>query len=164
MAKEVLYRVCYNTSRPDKEAEYKDRAADITINNAILHDYSRRKVMYASYPGITAQKGHTVKGAYVTGLTHADISQLDSYESEGSLYHRVKVKVVLEGGNEVETETYVFGNPLELTNEEWSFEEFCENGLGWWSIDADVYCNKGADTFLGSDMEEAVEEALPKAV
>lgn len=92
-----------------------------------------------------------MRGAYVTGLTDDDISQLDRFEGVGELYNRKKVRVKLlrkdvgvrddiadsgleslENG-EVETETYVWAESgMELDDQEWDFEHFRREKMRGW--------------------------------
>jgi hypothetical protein len=141
MVPEILYRVCYGTHDLSIDKHKAKLAASLSIKPAILHDYCRHRVERADYPGIVAEKGHTVRGTYVTGLTEHDIVNLDMFE--GSEYRKRKVKVVLlkpgshndlvETGGEVQTETYVFtGGYHRLEKEEWDFEEFRKEKLHRW--------------------------------
>jgi len=148
MAREVLYRVCYGTS---KAAEYPltaAHAANLKITDAILHDYSRRRVRFADYPGMIPQNGHTVRGTYVTGLRDADIGQLDLFE--GYQYRRDKVRVVLlkkkgkgdemEEAGEREAETYVWIDGEDgLEEREWDFLEFRREKMHKWADHSHEY-------------------------
>jgi hypothetical protein len=141
MAPEILYRVCYGTHDFSNDTFKADLAASLSIKPAILHEYCRHRVEQADYPGIIPEKGHTVRGTYVTGLTEHDVMHLDAFE--GSEYRRRKVKVVLlkpdgqndlvESGGEVQTETYVLTAGFHrLEKEEWDYEVFRKEKLYRW--------------------------------
>ncbi|KAH8805973.1 AIG2-like family-domain-containing protein [Xylogone sp. PMI_703] len=135
MAPEVLYRVIYGSSRVPPE--FASRAADLKIAPALLRDYCRHRVIDCDYPGIIPEKGHTVRGTYVTGLTDVDIWRLDLFE--GSEYDRRTVKVALlegegEAGNEVEADTYVYtAGDDQLEKVEWDYEVFRKEKMHRWA-------------------------------
>lgn len=137
MAKEVLYRVIYGTSNLATRPEFAPLAANVSIRDALLHNYCRHHVAHADYPGMIAEAGKSVRGTYVTGLTDGDIWRLDCFE--GSEYERKVVKCVLlgEGGEEigeVEAETYVYvAGEDRLEKGEWSFEFFRKEKLKNWA-------------------------------
>ncbi len=138
MVPEVFYSVCYNS---------KDVPAEIaklhSFHPAILHEYCRRRVENADYPGITEDPGHQVFGTFTTGLTEANLGKLDFFE--GSQYERRKVNVRLltkvgdaKGVGNVEGEersagVYVFLNRNELEDREWDLEEFRRDKLQQWT-------------------------------
>ncbi|KAH8590997.1 AIG2-like family-domain-containing protein [Bisporella sp. PMI_857] len=144
MAKEILFRVLYGTTRPEN-TEYLAVAQDIHISSAVLRDYCRHRVEGADYPGIIAQKGASVLGTYVTGLRDADIYRLDMFE--GRQYKRTEVKVVLEHDkSEAEAETYVFLYEDDLVKEEWSYEDFRKTKLQYWAdVESEEYAEADAD-------------------
>ncbi|KAH8649691.1 hypothetical protein BGZ60DRAFT_422126 [Tricladium varicosporioides] len=136
----VLYRVCFGDQNAEKNPLHQFRISMLNIQPAILHEYSRRRVKDCPYPAIIHQKGHTVQGTYVTGLTDGDIGRLDLFEGEGYLYKREKVNVelVVEGGNKREDEevvmadceTYIWMKGLDrLEEKEWDFEDFRKKNL-----------------------------------
>lgn len=141
MAREILYRVCYGSSNVSHDPFKAKFAASLSIKNAILHDYCRHKVDRADYPGIIPEKGRTVRGTYVTGLTEHDIQLLDWFE--GSEYTRQQVAVsLLEAdaennlveGSEVQTETYVFtAGRDQLETAEWDYEVFRREKIHRWA-------------------------------
>jgi hypothetical protein len=119
----------------------------LTIQDAILHDYCRHRVRYCDYPGILPEKGRTVRGTYVTGLTDGDIHRLDSFE--GGEYERVKVKVELvreeAGKNQAEAETYVYcAGEQYLEKKEWDYEEFRREKMHRWTDESDEYQRKSS--------------------
>jgi len=163
MAPAVLNRVLYGESYPAS-----DKKGLLTIKPAILHDFVRRRVRFADYPGIIPEKGQSVLGTYVTGLTARNISRLDIFE--GSQYTRNKVNIKLltkvgdaqgngnEEGEEVETETYEFTDSArDLENGEWDFERFKTEKMHRWADTSDEYAevddafNEGLDGDESSD-------------
>lgn len=155
MAPEVLYRVIYGFTKLSNDPVKSKLAASLTIKPAILHDYCRHQVEYADYPGIVPDKGHTVRGTYVTGLTDGDIWRLDCFE--GSEYVRQHVTVaVLEPDSqnnlvetrEVKAETYVFTAGIDrLKLEEWDYETFRKEKMHRWYDQSEEY--DGRVSFLG---------------
>lgn len=149
MARQVLYRVIYGTSNIRTSPILVARAAQLTIQPAILRDYCRHRVRNADYPGVIPQEGESVRGTYVTGLTDADIQRLDYFE--GSEYRRNKVRAVTlaEGethagpdAKEVDTETYVYtAGDGRLEKGEWDFEDFVKNRMpgNWADDDSEEY-------------------------
>jgi hypothetical protein len=143
MAREVLYRVCYGSSNLTDYPLAASLAASLVIKPAILHDFCRHRVKMADYPGIIAEKCHTVRGTYVTGLTENDIACLDRFE--GSEYNRCKVKVEIltadgQRGEELETETYVFiAGTHCLEEKEWDYEVFRREKMHRWADHSDEY-------------------------
>lgn len=140
MAQEVLYNVIFGTSTVSRY-----NVQTVTQKPAILHNHKRSRVKYADYPGVIPQKGHAVRGTYVTGLTDGDIYRLDMFE--GSQYELKAVRVRLlesegdeatgEGnveGEEVETQTYIWTDSLErLEDKEWDYAAFRSEKLALWS-------------------------------
>ncbi|KAF8536412.1 AIG2-like family-domain-containing protein [Trichophaea hybrida] len=134
MSPQVLSRVIYGTINPEPW-QYKD----LRIRPATLHDYCRHQVRHADYPGITKERGKSVKGTYVTGLNMGDMTRLDAFE--GSEYDRVVVKVKVlndDGteGEEVEGSVYVYGDESHLVKAEWNFEEFVKEKMHRWVGDS----------------------------
>jgi hypothetical protein len=150
MAPEVLHRVCYGLSNIRLDPVKAKLAASLSINHAILHEYCRHQVAMADYPGIVPEKGHTVRGTYVTGLTDGDIYRLDTFE--GSEYRRSKVTVALlipDSQNnlvekdEVQTETYVFTAGTDrLKKEEWDYDVFRKEKMHRWYDRSEEYAGK----------------------
>lgn len=134
MAPEVFFSVCYGQSNPPKVIQ------DLhTFTPAILHDHCRHRVKFADYPAVVPEKGHSVRGIRVTGLTDANVDKLDFFE--GSEYQRRKTEVKLlkkEGDKEVEDGTepawvYIFIQPDLLEKVEWDFEEFRRDKMNSWT-------------------------------
>lgn len=154
MAPQVLHRVCHGSSDP-KNPIYKTH--QFKTYPAILHNHRRHRVKGMDYPAIVPHEGATVRGAYVTGLTDADVWRIDIFE--GSQYRRDKVKARIltqvgddEGkgnveGQEVEAETYIFiSDPEELDDREWDFAEFQREKMRFWvgSEGAGEYAGKAS--------------------
>ncbi|KAI0472047.1 AIG2-like family-domain-containing protein [Xylariaceae sp. FL0804] len=139
MAPEVFFTVCYRSSLVGVSV----LKSLHQFQPAILHGYCRRRVMYADYPGIIADREHEVRGMYVTGLTDANLYHLDQFE--GGEYKRVKERVKLltqvgddKGhgnveGQEVECDVYVFQDRSGLEDREWDFEEFRTQKMKKWT-------------------------------
>ncbi|KAE8446040.1 hypothetical protein EG329_012548 [Mollisiaceae sp. DMI_Dod_QoI] len=146
MAREILYRVCYGTSKVDDFPALKELASELSIQPALLHNYCRHKVADADYPAVIPQLGHTVRGTYVTGLTDTDVTHLDRFE--GSEYTRKKVKVMIledgqEKGESVEAQTYVWSAPVaRLEREEWDYDEFRREKMHRWTDASEEYEGK----------------------
>jgi hypothetical protein len=144
MAREILYRVCYGPNQVGKDPVLTMLAENLSIRPAILHNYCRHRVRDCDYPGIIPEKGQSVRGTYVTGLTDGDMYRLDTFE--GSEYSKQKVKVeVLEddshsSGQEMEANTYVFtaGDDL-LEKIEWNYDEFRAEKLHRWTGESYEY-------------------------
>lgn len=81
-----------------------------------------------------------MRGTYVSGLTDGDIFRLDAFE--GDEYERIKVKVRLveDGGKEVEALTYLYtAGEAWLEKKEWSYEEFRQDKLHRWADSSNEY-------------------------
>lgn len=138
MAREVMFSVCYADQSPPKVIQ------DLhTFTPAVLHDYCRHRVQFADYPAIVKEKGKSVRGIYVTGLTEANMVKLDFFE--GSEYVRVQAKVKLlekdADGKEREAEgegqdviVYEFISPENLEHGEWDFEHFRKERMNMWTV------------------------------
>jgi hypothetical protein len=131
MAPEVLYRVIYGTTTPEKWQK-----ANLKIVPAILHGYCRHQVQNADYPGIIAEDGKSVKGTYVTGLNGQDVRRLDLFE--GTEYERIIVTANLiksdgTDGKEVQAQSYIYKNEAGLVKQEWNFDEFVKDKMHRWT-------------------------------
>ncbi|KAK3359330.1 AIG2-like family-domain-containing protein [Lasiosphaeria hispida] len=138
MIPDVFYSVCYGGKDVPEAIKNLHK-----FQPAILHGYCRRRVRYADYPGMIADKDHSVFGAFVTGLTRANIERLDFFE--GGQYERRNVTVNLldkvgdlkgEGnveGEEKKAMTYVFLAHGDLEESEWDLEEFRSEKLRHWT-------------------------------
>lgn len=151
MVPQILYRVCYGTENPLPEV-----VSHLRFSPALLRNYSRRKVLRADFPGIIAQRNHTVLGTLVRGLTDADVKWLDNFETD--MYKRVRLEVEEldsevfdeygninkeemekvkakkeEERNMVKAETYVWDlGESDLESEEWLFADFRREKMKNW--------------------------------
>ncbi|KPI41957.1 Protein AIG2 [Cyphellophora attinorum] len=161
MAPPVLYRVIYGTSSPKPE-EY-PAMKFLSVRSGLLRGHRRHRVVGADYPAVTPEKGGSVRGTLVGGLTEGDVWRLDVFE--GSQYERREVGVdVLEGvglgeAKEPETvkaQTYIWASPLEeLESQEWDFENFKRRKMSRW---AGLESDDGGWGGSSEDNEEVVEE------
>lgn len=149
MVPEVFYTVCYNSKTvPDVIA------SQHKFTPTILHGYSRRRVKWADYPGITADAEHSVFGMFAEGLTKANLAKLDYFE--GAEYERRTVKVKLlekvgdvkgEGnveGEEREAQVYVFIPTQHLEEKEWDLEEFKRDKLKLWTRGDHIFAGESS--------------------
>ncbi|KAG9245929.1 hypothetical protein BJ878DRAFT_418098 [Calycina marina] len=144
MAREVLYRVIYGKSNITEYHPAFARSKLLTIQDAILHNYCRHHVRHAEYPGMIPEKGHSVRGTYVTGLTDYDFFRLDWFEGSEYTMRKVRPKL-LENGvetQEVEAETYMFKYPHKLEKGVWDYEDFRKNKIHHWADDSSAYDGK----------------------
>ncbi|KAF1991160.1 hypothetical protein K402DRAFT_389357 [Aulographum hederae CBS 113979] len=149
MAPAVLNRVCHGSAQTS--------TPNLSVRPAILHNFRRHKVRNVDYPAIirsppSTDPDATVRGTLVTPLTSADIFRLDIFE--GDQYERQLVKVRplvevgdesgegnVEGEEEVEAETYVWiagERHLEM-GEEWDYGEFVREKIGRWVGTSEEY-------------------------
>jgi len=144
MVQGVLYRVLYGESDLSNHPAASARAKLLTIQDAILHDYCRRKVRSADYPGMIQQEGKTVRGTFVTGLTDRDIDRLDTFEGSQYQRHHVCPKLLENGSetNDVVAETYIFTDEGWLEPEEWDYDDFRKNKMRYWMDDSEEYDGK----------------------
>ncbi|KAJ4419677.1 hypothetical protein N0V85_000924 [Neurospora sp. IMI 360204] len=129
-------------------------ASQHKFSPAILHGYSRRRVKFADYPGITEDAEHSVFGMFAEGLTNANLQKLDYFE--GAEYERRTVKVKLlervgdvkgEGnveGEEREAQVYVFIQKQLLEEKEWDLEEFKRDKLKLWTRGDHVFAGESS--------------------
>ena len=137
MVPKVLYRVCYQDEKADQDPVKKHLTSNLSIRPAILREFCRHRVRGVDNPGIIPQKGHSVQGTLVTGLSDADIAHLDYFE--GDEYTRKAVEVELpDGKHGAETYVYTFGDE-HLEKREWDFAEFCREKLHRWVDNSDEY-------------------------
>ena len=138
MAPQVLYRVCYGSTRPTVLQK-----SLLTFRPAMLASYCRRKVRDCDYPAIIPSSGAQVRGTYVQGLTDADIWRLDTFEGEQYTREKVHIKLLKEGGEApvelnaddpgLETETYIWADGVDdLEEDEWDFAEFRLEKMSRW--------------------------------
>jgi Gamma-glutamyl cyclotransferase, AIG2-like len=154
MAPEVLYRVCYGTTKPSDFHK-----SLLTVRPAILHEYERHRVKQCDYPAIipatavdeasnsdqTKATRASVRGTYVSGLTDGDIWRIDIFE--GPEYKRINVKVHplsnvgdsegngnVEATEPVDVKTYVWiADRNNLEDAEWDFADFVRTKMARWT-------------------------------
>ncbi len=95
----------------------------IFAGDAVLRDYALYDL--GSYPGISARDGEAVLGElyYVDADT---LKRLDGYEGEGSLYHRVMVRVTTSDGEEADALAYRYALPMDekaLIRSRWNMKD-----------------------------------------
>lgn len=91
--------------------------------SATLIDYSRFKVIGASFPAIVPRQGGTVEGCLIYMKTPTLAAVLDAMEH--SLYVREEVQICVAGGHERRAYAYVWkGQETELTTEPWDIAAF----------------------------------------
>ncbi|KAI0379980.1 BtrG-like protein [Hypomontagnella monticulosa] len=163
MAPEVFFTVCYRYSTDNISL----LRSLHDFKPAILHGFCRRRIQGVSYPGITPDDDHEVRGMYVTGLTDANMHHLDNFE--GDEYERRTVKVRLlskvgddEGrgnveGEEVECEVYVFKHPTQLEDKEWDYHEFRTQKMKKWT--REDYGFDDSDHFAPPEVEDEEKKA-----
>ena len=145
MAPQVLYRVCYGSPHPTTT-----QRSLLKIRPSILHCYCRHKIRGCEYPCIVPSANSSVRGTLVEGLTDGDLWRLDIFEGDEYTRERVRVKVLLEigdqtengnvEGEEIEAETYVWADDREELEEgEWDFAAFRLEKLPRWIGGNGVY-------------------------
>lgn len=157
MVPSIFFRVTVDNTHPPAS-----HTENYTFTPALLHNYSRRKVLGDDFPGICAQPGSVVIGYVVAGITDRDLRRLDRFEGEGNMYFRECVHVqilqdavfgekgeinyaVLESAKErfvaekgaplMGVETYVWNQGyahLKLEQAEWDYEEFRMEKMAAW--------------------------------
>ncbi len=95
---------------------------------AALMGYVRHPVADQDYPGIRPNPNARVQGILYRDLGAVEIARLDDFE--GIQYDRRPVGVSLPGGEQIDAETYVFGDAYQhlLRPGEWDFARFLEHG------------------------------------
>jgi gamma-glutamylcyclotransferase (GGCT)/AIG2-like uncharacterized protein YtfP len=78
----------------------------LKYENAILFNYKKVEPPTLGFPFIIRDDASKVKGEVYYNVDQALINQLDMIEGEGTLYHRILVKVKLADGSETEAYTY----------------------------------------------------------
>ncbi len=93
------------------------------VGDAVLQDYAMYDL--GSYPGIIAHAGEAVLGE-LYNVDDATVSRLDEYESEGSLYHRNKVRVRTADGERADALAYLYAhrvNDDHLVRSRWNIKD-----------------------------------------
>ena len=180
MAPEVLYRVCHGTATPTCHQRSSIVIKPAILHSYRRHrivfvDYP------AIVPSSPSSDSHSntprVRGTLVTGLTDADMWRLDIFEGDEYERRVVKVRILLSAndvgggdggeeydrtakkddvvereGEEVEAETYVFiGDPNDLEEDEWDFDEFVTQKIDRW------IGLGGEDEYTGKDVSRCEE-------
>lgn len=94
---------------------------------ATLAGYSRRQLPGEVYPALVAEPGSSVNGVLYSGLTPAEIERLDRFEGEE--YHRIPVRAMQAGGEEVDTFVYLYAHPEGTSPDLWDPLRFEREGL-----------------------------------
>jgi gamma-glutamylcyclotransferase (GGCT)/AIG2-like uncharacterized protein YtfP len=95
---------------------------------ATLLDHERKMVRGKPYPGIREQPGGSVRGLLYFDVSASAWLRLDRFE--GEMYARQAVSVLADGGMRLPAWTYLVAPAFlhELSDEDWSFEEFLRVG------------------------------------
>ena len=83
-----------------------------------LTGYSARVLSCASFPGLVEDEGHIQQGKRLIDITDDELSDLDRYESEGFMYHRIPVKTKMG-----EAQVYLWADQATITPDFWEPEE-----------------------------------------
>ena len=157
MVPEIFFRVTHSIESPSSPI-----LENYKFTPALLRDFSRRKVSGADFPAIIAQPGHSVLGAYVTGLTTQDVRCLDrfegymytledcgcqilpenAWEKDGQANLKIMEeaeRVFREGKGRIENaRVYVWAlEDEDLEKEEWSYAEFRRDKMKMWIEERD---------------------------
>ncbi|KAG5770511.1 hypothetical protein H9Q72_002676 [Fusarium xylarioides] len=98
---------------------------------AKVHGYARYTVRSRDYPAVVKRDGHEVDGDLLVLETKSQRKKLDDFEGEA--YTPMSVDVVLEDGNIVEADIYVWtGDQAALTDEPWELNTFVKERLEDW--------------------------------
>ena len=92
--------------------------------DAILHNFKRRKIRNESYPGITPAPGEQVDGKIYHLLQSDEINKLTAFE--GDAYELLPVIVRLKEVGDLDCLTYCIKEKylFLMTDREWSLEDF----------------------------------------
>ncbi|KAF4442625.1 hypothetical protein FACUT_1937 [Fusarium acutatum] len=96
-----------------------------------VHGYARYTVRSRDYPAVIKKEGHEVDGDLLILETKSMRKKLDDFE--GEIYTPTSVDVVLEDGNTVEADMYVWaGDQDALTDEPWELDTFVKERSEDW--------------------------------
>lgn len=114
------------------------RAFEGVMEDALLLDHARHRIIGVDYPAVVAEPGKQVRGTLCRGIMPRDLKRLDVFE--GDEYERRWVDVRAASGL-VRAQTYVFiADVSRLEPREWSFAEFeGEKLLHWTDPDSQEY-------------------------
>ncbi|MBS7249276.1 MAG: gamma-glutamylcyclotransferase [Candidatus Freyarchaeota archaeon] len=83
------------------------------FERALLKNYKLLWCNTMNYPFITPSQGHSVKGEVYYSVGKETINKLDEIEGVSSgLFEKTVVRVLTDGGREIEALAYVGGQPL----------------------------------------------------
>ncbi|KAF4948845.1 hypothetical protein FGADI_9335 [Fusarium gaditjirri] len=98
---------------------------------ATVRGYARYTVRSRDYPAVVEKDGHQIDGDLLILGTKSMWKKLDDFE--GEMYTPTSVDVVLEDGNTVEADVYVWaGDEDALTDEPWELHTFVKERLEDW--------------------------------
>jgi gamma-glutamylcyclotransferase (GGCT)/AIG2-like uncharacterized protein YtfP len=89
---------------------------------ATLADHARYALAGASYPGMIAQAGGSVRGVVYFALDAQDVAALDAFE--GAAYRRVQLDTELDSGGKIMVDSYLFLLPQQLSDQPWDPDAF----------------------------------------
>jgi gamma-glutamylcyclotransferase (GGCT)/AIG2-like uncharacterized protein YtfP len=97
-------------------------STDYSAQAATLRDYRRFAVPGVTYPGMVATPGEQVIGLLYMDVSQGDVARLDAFE--GAEYRRTALPVLLETGEVVTAEAYVWLDHARLSDAPWIPEAF----------------------------------------
>ncbi len=89
---------------------------------ALVAGHARFAVRNASYPGLIAAPGASVRGVLYFDVDDADLAALDNFE--GPEYRRQVLSVTLDTGEKLHAATYLYIDPTGLSTVPWQPEAF----------------------------------------
>lgn len=105
MSKEKSHNLfVYGTLRQGESRNY--ILGDLPFDIALLLDHKKVSPPELGFPLIIKQQDSKVEGEVYYGLDEELIRKIDVMEGEGSLYHRIMVKVKTADGEMVDAYTY----------------------------------------------------------
>ncbi|RKK87451.1 hypothetical protein BFJ68_g3214 [Fusarium oxysporum] len=100
-------------------------------SSATVRGYARYTVRSRDYPAVIKKDGHEVDGDLLILETKSLRKKLDDFE--GEIYTPTSVDVVLEDGNIVEADMYVWAEDEDMsTDEPWELDTFVKERLEDW--------------------------------
>jgi gamma-glutamylcyclotransferase (GGCT)/AIG2-like uncharacterized protein YtfP len=112
----------------DPEIMHRVSGGQFQALKASLKNFSRKRVHGEVYPGIIKQEDCYVEGIVYLDVDPFALARLDLFE--GSQYARREVLLGSTSGAELQAQTYVIKaeHGVELTGEDWNFEDFLKTG------------------------------------
>lgn len=89
---------------------------------ARVDDFARLAIVGETYPGMVARDGSSVAGVLYFDIGQSDLAALDAFE--GTEYRRAPVRAVLDGGDAIEAQAYLYLLPQKLSALPWRPEAF----------------------------------------